>query len=212
MHVSKTPAYEDSPFTTHIKNHKHLFCSLDGHDKKHKASLLIFTTLSFFPVTHFTARLFHTPQRCKSLRRWPQALDQIALFSCQRAEEGVTALSPEACHNGHSTHSAISANSNFHLPQSPITLLLWVTHWLAAGLTRQSPGWILHFAVHFMKATPLTLPLPISATNSSTGSKVLNLSWGFEGQFHRLYRSQQSPRKDNHYYTAAAVLPGYHMP
>lgn len=46
MHAYMTPVYQDSHYTAQIKAHRHVFNSTDGHDKKRKASLRVFTAVT----------------------------------------------------------------------------------------------------------------------------------------------------------------------
>lgn len=104
-------------------------------------------------------------QMWKAWVSWPQALDQIALSSCQRAEQGVAAKVQK-----HSTTAAANTQPSQQNPvptchkagsqTSTSTLPLRVAPWLAAGLTRQSLSRTSWFAVHFTKTSSVHPPTP----------------------------------------------------
>lgn len=91
MHFHMTPKYKAiTQWTVNLTN---TFSTLQT-AKRRSIKLHYWSSLlsQFLPLQQFqSSAVPHTSQRCKSLSGWPQALDQITLSSCQRAERGVTA-------------------------------------------------------------------------------------------------------------------------
>lgn len=152
--------------TTRIKGHKHIFDSADSHNKKRKAALLIFTATmvsSSVPVSELdcSTRLRDVQAWVADLRLWTRSL-------CPPAKELSRGLQPKSRSIPQPLQQTLSRFNELQFPPATnpdpetnrSTLLLWVAHLLTAGLTRQSLSWILHFALHFMKANSFHLPTP----------------------------------------------------
>lgn len=166
----------------------------------------------FLPLYQFWSQATpHASWRRKSLSSWPQAVDQIARSSCQRAGQGVTAAvqqlstTPAAntplfqptptstCHNAWRWHK-----HEYFIPMSSPLADSWANE--AEHLLNSA------FCCTFYESEHLSPShsLPLSQTQAPKSSNINTRFWGIVGQ--TLQSITEPPPKTDNHCTAGVVL------